>query len=57
MKNEISIDVNCNLNVDDSTVGACLKLVEIYLNNHKGYSLKTAYRLDGTTILRLVEMK
>lgn len=53
MKNELTVTVDCKLNVDDSTVGACLKLVEIYINQHQGVSLNRSKRPDGTTALWL----
>lgn len=53
MKNELTVTVDCKLNVDDSTVGGCLKLVEIYMNQHPGVSLNQDTRSDGTTVLWL----
>lgn len=53
MKNELTVTVDCKLNVDDSTVGACLKLVEIYMNQHSSVSLNQDKRPDGTVALWL----
>lgn len=36
---EITVDVNCNLQVDGKTALTCLHLVQIYLNHNSGVKL------------------
>lgn len=36
---EITVDINCNLQVDGKTALTCLHLVQIYLNNNSDVKL------------------
>lgn len=48
MKNEITVGVNCELQVSDSTAKGALGLVEVYLNAHSELMLDVRKRPDGT---------
>lgn len=49
---ELTIKVKAKLDVDEKTADACLKLVEIYLNNHAELRLIGEKRENGETELR-----
>ena len=52
---ELTIAVDCKLSVSEETAGACLKLVEMFLNSHKGFAIQDAKNDDGTVSLFLVD--
>lgn len=47
-KNEIQIDVNCNLCVNRNTAETCLKLVEFYVNSNANTLVQGTKNNDGT---------
>ena len=51
---EVTINVDCKLNVTDDTAETCLKLVEIYLNNNDHLFIDKGKRDDGSIVLQFV---
>lgn len=45
---EITIEVNAKLDVSKSTAEGCLKLVEIYVNNHPNIKILATKNEEGT---------
>lgn len=54
---EITIDVNAKLEVSKSTAEACLKLVEIYINNNSNIEVQVTKNQDGTNSFYFVDLK
>ena len=52
--NEITVDVRAKLDVDESTAQGCLKLCEIFANEHS-LNIKKAERKDGTLEFYFIE--
>lgn len=50
----ITIDVNAKLNVDQNTAEGCLKLVEIFLNDHSDLCVQVTRNEDGTESYKFV---
>lgn len=44
---DITVEVKANINVDETTAEACLKLVELYINQN-GVDLIGETKVDGT---------
>ena len=45
---EVTVEVKAKLDVDKNTAEACLKMVEVYVNNNKDIVLNCARKNDGT---------
>ena len=54
--NEITLDVKANLQVDRKTAFACLKLVEIYINQ-SGEHIEVDKNEDGTLEFRIADRR
>ena len=54
---EITIDVNAKLEVSKSTAEACLKLVEIYINNNSNIEVQVTKNKDGTESFNFIDLK
>ena len=54
---EITIDVNAKLDVSKSTAEACLKLVEIYINNNSNVKVNVAKNKDGTESFNFIDLE
>lgn len=52
---EITVDVGVKMNVDESTANACLKIVEMYLNQNENKRLAKWMYDDGDICLELVD--
>ena len=52
---EITVDVGVKMNVDESTANACLKIVEMYLNQNENKRLAKWMYDDGNICLELVD--
>lgn len=52
----INVEVKAKLTVDDSTASACLKLLEIYLNDNRYIGIAETIKLDGSKELRFKEV-
>ena len=55
MKNDLSIDVSVNITVDEKTALKCLRIVELYLDEHAGKKITSEVGYDGGTRLRITE--
>ena len=53
---ELKIEVNAKLEVSKSTAEACLKLVEIYLNNNSNIKIQAIKNQDGTESFCFVDL-
>lgn len=53
---ELTIEVNAKLEVSKSTAEACLKLVEIYLNNNSNIKIQAIKNQDGTESFCFVDL-
>lgn len=53
---QVTVNVNAKLDVDEKTAEACLKLVEIYINNHKEIRIQGQMNEDGTETYTFVKM-
>ena len=51
----IAVDVNCNLSVSRDTAEAYLKLVELYLNSNKEWTLRAIRDENGRVELYLID--
>ena len=56
-KNEITIDVNCKMNVDQDTAATCLKLVEIFMNNNAEYFIAEKQGDEDGTIKLVLQKR
>lgn len=54
---EITVEVKAKLEVSKSTAEGCLKLVEIYLNNHRDQCIRYTRNDDGTETYSIVSME
>lgn len=45
---EVTVPVAVKMVIDKSTAEACLKIVELYLNQHQELFIECCYRGDGT---------
>ncbi|MCD7886217.1 MAG: hypothetical protein LUG44_01145 [Clostridiales bacterium] len=51
MKPELNIPINVKIDVDTATANICLGLVENYLNEHAGKTIKIVNKEDGSVKL------
>jgi hypothetical protein len=52
MTDSITVEVKAKLDVPRNTAEACLKLVEMYINNNPGIDIVSKKNEDGTETLR-----
>lgn len=55
--NEITVNVKCDVKVDEWTAEMCLKLLEVYLNSDHGKTIFAKRRRDGYVEYRIVDKK
>ena len=53
---EITVGVNVQMNVDESTAQACLKMVQMYMNQ-TGVQVQADTSRDGETTLEFVDLR
>ena len=54
-KQELTVNVNCDLTVSKETAEACLKLVELYVNSHENLNVCGHSNDDGSVSLYFKE--
>ncbi|MCD8147787.1 MAG: hypothetical protein LUD84_11035 [Clostridiales bacterium] len=54
---DFGIHINVNLTVDERTAKTCLRLVEIYLNDHDGTGIKATKQENGAAHLEFCEVR
>lgn len=54
-KQGFTFDIDCNLNISKDTAEVCLKLVEIFVNTHKGFGVYGVNNEDESVSLYLAE--
>lgn len=54
---ELTVEVKAKLDVSRSTAEACLKMVEIYVNEHPNIRIIAEKKEDGTDSFRLEELE
>lgn len=52
---ELTVTVNCELDISKETAETCLQLVEYFINTHKGFYVQDKELPDGTVMLFLQE--
>lgn len=50
----LTVEVNAKISVDQKTAEACLKLVEIFMNNHCDCCIQVARNEDGTETFTII---
>lgn len=54
---ELTVEVKAKLDVSRSTAEACLKMVEIYVNEHQNIRIIVKKKEDGTDSFHLEELE
>ena len=54
---ELTVEVRAKLDVSRSTAEACLKMVEIYVNEHPNIRIVGEKKEDGTDSFRFEELE
>ncbi len=51
----ITVDIDCRLTVSRETAETCLKLLETFINTHKGFGIRDTENEDGTVSFVLMD--